>query len=103
MSDKRISVAPMMGMTDRHFRFMASLLCDKVSLYTPMIHVDAINQSDKNFLKKENKDSKAVGIQIAGNDPVAIIILSACINISLFLSSFIKISFFDLRLPIPLK
>ena len=72
MSDKRISVAPMMGMTDRHFRFMASLLCDKVSLYTPMIHVDAINQSDKNFLQKENKDSKAVGIQIAGNDPVAV-------------------------------
>ena len=56
MSDKRISVAPMMGMTDRHFRFMASLLCDKVSLYTPMIHVDAINQSDKNFLQKENKE-----------------------------------------------
>ena len=69
MLDKRISVAPMMGMTDRHFRFMASLLCDKVSLYTPMIHVDAIIQSEKNFLDRENKDSKAVAIQIAGNDP----------------------------------
>ena len=68
MLDKRISVAPMMGMTDRHYRFMASLLCDKVSLYTPMIHVDAIIQSDENFLQRENKDSKAVGIQIAGND-----------------------------------
>ena len=71
MMDKRVSVAPMMGMTDRHYRYMASLLCDKVSLYTPMIHIDAINQSDKNFLQKENKDSKAVGIQIAGNDPSA--------------------------------
>ena len=71
MFDKRISVAPMMGMTDRHFRFMASLLCDKISLYTPMIHVDAIIQSDKNFLQRENKDSKAVAIQIAGNDPNA--------------------------------
>ena len=69
MLDKRISVAPMMGMTDRHFRFMASLLCDKVSLYTPMIHVDAIIQSEKNFLERENKDSKAVAIQIACNDP----------------------------------
>ena len=69
--DKRVSVAPMMGMTDRHYRYMASLLCDKVSLYTPMIHIDAINQSDKNFLQKENKDLKAVGIQIAGNDPSA--------------------------------
>ena len=71
MMDKRVSVAPMMGMTDRHYRYMASLLCDKVSLYTPMIHIDAINQSDKNFLQKENKDSKAVAIQIAGNDPSA--------------------------------
>ena len=71
MLGKRISVAPMMGMTDRHFRFMASLLCNKVSLYTPMIHVDAIIQSEKNFLERENKDSKAVAIQIAGNDPNA--------------------------------
>ena len=53
MTDKRISVAPMMGMTDRHFRFMASLLCEKISLYTPMIHVDAILKSEKNFLERE--------------------------------------------------
>ena len=72
MTDKRISVAPMMGMTDRHFRFMASLLCEKISLYTPMIHVDAILQSEKNFLERENKDSRAVAIQIAGNDSTSV-------------------------------
>lgn len=72
MSDKRISVAPMMGMTDRHYRFMASLLCERISLYTPMIHVDAILQSKKNFLEKENKDSRSVAIQIAGNDPISV-------------------------------
>ena len=62
----------MMGMTDRHFRFMASLLCEKISLYTPMIHVDAILKSEKNFLERENKDSRAVAIQIAGNDSTSV-------------------------------
>ena len=80
MTDKRISVAPMMGMTDRHYRFMASLLCEKISLYTPMIHVDAIIQSDKDFLQRENKDSKKVAIQIAGNDPKAVGIASKIIS-----------------------
>lgn len=80
MTDKRISVAPMMGMTDRHYRFMASLLCEKISLYTPMIHVDAIIQSDKDFLQSENKDSKKVAIQIAGNDPKAVGIASKIIS-----------------------
>ena len=44
--EKRISVAPMMGQTDRHFRYMISLLANDVRLYTPMIHADAIVYSD---------------------------------------------------------
>jgi len=67
--EKRISVAPMMGQTDRHFRYMISLLAKDVRLYTPMIHADAIVYSDKNFIKNENHNQKAVGIQIAGSDP----------------------------------
>ncbi len=67
--EKRISVAPMMGQTDRHFRYMISLLANDVRLYTPMIHADAIVYSDKNFIKNENHNQKAVGIQIAGSDP----------------------------------
>ena len=66
---KIISVAPMMGQTDRHFRYMISLLAKDVRLYTPMIHADAIVYSDKNFIKNENHRQREVGIQIAGSDP----------------------------------
>ena len=67
--EKRISVAPMMGQTDRHFRYMISLIAKDVKLYTPMIHAEAIVHSEKNFINRENKNQKKVGIQIAGNDP----------------------------------
>ena len=34
-----------------------------------MIHADAIVYASKKFLHQENDNQKAVGIQIAGNDP----------------------------------
>ena len=76
--EKRISVAPMMGQTDRHFRYMISLMANDLKLYTPMIHAEAIVHSEKNFLKKENNNQKKVGIQIAGNDPK---IMARAVNI----------------------
>ena len=66
---KQISVAPMMGQTDRHFRYLVDLLAPDIRLYTPMIHADAIVYATKKFLHQENRHQKAVGIQIAGNDP----------------------------------
>jgi len=46
-------------------------------------------------------------ISIPGNDtgtePVAIIVFSVCIIVSLLLLSLITISFLDLKLPVPLK
>ncbi|MDG2435077.1 MAG: tRNA dihydrouridine(20/20a) synthase DusA [Gammaproteobacteria bacterium] len=65
---KRISIAPMMGHTDRHFRFMANLLAKDVKLYTPMIHADTIVFSKNQLLESENINQKDVGIQIAGNN-----------------------------------
>ena len=66
---KQISVAPMMGQTDRHFRYLVDLLAPNIKLYTPMIHADSIVYASKKFLHQENRHQKAVGIQIAGNDP----------------------------------
>ena len=66
---KQISVAPMMGQTDRHFRYLVDLLAPDIKLYTPMIHADAIVYAAKKFLHQENRHQKAVGIQIAGSDP----------------------------------
>ncbi|SVE07599.1 uncharacterized protein METZ01_LOCUS460453, partial [marine metagenome] len=69
MNPISISVAPMMGQTDRHFRYLVDLLAPDIKLYTPMIHADAIIYAAKKFLHQENLHQKAVGIQIAGNDP----------------------------------
>ena len=60
----------MMGQTDRHFRYLVDLLAPDLKLYTPMIHTDAIVHASEKFLHQENNNRKAVGIQIAGNDPV---------------------------------
>ena len=68
-TNKQISVAPMMGQTDRHFRYLVDLLAPDIKLYTPMIHADAIVCASKKFLHEENLHQKAVGIQIAGNNP----------------------------------
>ena len=59
----------MMGQTDRHFRYLVDLLAPDLKLYTPMIHADAIVYASEKFLHQENNNRKAVGIQIAGNDP----------------------------------
>ena len=66
---KQISVAPMMGHTDRHFRYLVDLLAPDLKLYTPMIHTDAIVHASEKFLHQENRHQKPVGMQIAGNDP----------------------------------
>ena len=63
-TNKQISVAPMMGQTDRHFRYLVDLLAPDIKLYTPMIHADAIVYASKKFLHQENRHQKAVGIQI---------------------------------------
>ena len=68
-TNKQISVAPMMGQTDRHFRYLVDLLAPDIKLYTPMIHADAIVYASKKFLHEENRHQKTIGIQIAGNNP----------------------------------
>ena len=57
------------------------------------------------FLLKKNKVTyfKGHGSFKSKTDPVAITVFSVWMIVSLFLSSFIKISFLDLKLPCPLK
>ena len=47
-----LSIAPMMGKTDTHFRFLSRILSKKVFLYTEMITTGAILYGRKDhFLK----------------------------------------------------
>ena len=45
--NRKVSVAPMMGCTDRHARFFLRLISKNVLLYTEMIVSEAIDRGDK--------------------------------------------------------
>lgn len=81
--ERRVSIAPMMDYTDKHFRFFLRLISKYVILYTEMISLNAIyyNLKDKNKIHKLMDFHPAehpIIIQIGGYD---ISILSHCLEI----------------------
>ena len=50
MLEERISVAPMMEMTDSHWRMMLRGITRKTVLYTEMVVDDAVNHTDSRSL-----------------------------------------------------
>ena len=72
MLDERISVAPMMEMTDSHWRMMLRGITRKTVLYTEMVVDDAVNHTDNSsldyFIGKNIDESPSV-IQLGGHNP----------------------------------
>ena len=64
----RISIAPMLDITDRHFRYFCRLLTKKSMLYTEMISSSAIVHGDRNKLLDFDPFEKPIALQIAGCD-----------------------------------
>ncbi len=65
----RISVAPMMALTDRHFRRLARLLSRQVLLYTEMVTARAVLHGDRERLLGRSPEEGAVVLQLGGSDP----------------------------------
>ena len=63
---KRISVAPMVDVTDRHFRRFCRLLTKKTVLYTEMISAASIIHGDRNKILDFDKIEKPLVLQLAG-------------------------------------
>jgi tRNA-dihydrouridine synthase A len=62
-------IAPMMRRTDRHFRYLCSLLSNEAILFTEMIHANAINRNDpEKFLNNSDVLNSTV-LQIGGSSP----------------------------------
>ncbi len=74
-----LSIAPMMGKTDTHFRFLSRILSKKVFLYTEMITTGAILYGRKDHFLKFNYVEKPLSLQLGGNDPIA---LKECVRIA---------------------
>lgn len=63
---KRISIAPMVDVSDKYFRRFCRLLTKKAVLYTEMISAASIIKGDRNKLLDFDKVEKPLVLQIAG-------------------------------------
>ncbi len=64
-----VSVAPMMALTDRHFRRMARLLSRSVLLYSEMVTAKAVLHGDQERLIGRSREEGDVVLQLGGSDP----------------------------------
>ena len=65
----RLSVAPMMGWTDRHCRFFHRLLTRRTLLYTEMVTTGALIHGNAAQHLRFNEEEHPVALQLGGSDP----------------------------------
>ena len=68
----KFSVAPMIDVTDRHFRYLARLLTKHTLLYTDMVTTGAILHGKRERLLSYNQEEHPVALQLGGSDPAAL-------------------------------
>jgi tRNA-dihydrouridine synthase A len=69
MLDRRISVAPMMGRTDRHCRYFLRGFSPRMLLYTEMIAAADLAQGDHARILDFDPEEHPVALQLGGCDP----------------------------------
>ena len=67
--DRFFCIAPMMRRTDRHFRYLCSLLSSEAILFTEMIHANAINRNNPEKFLNNSDVSNSTVLQIGGSSP----------------------------------
>ena len=77
--NRRISIAPMMDCTHRHFRMLARCLSQHTLLYTEMLTTAAILHGNRETLLGFDAREHPVGLQLGGSDPQA---LAQCARIA---------------------
>ncbi|MGH8664655.1 MAG: tRNA dihydrouridine(20/20a) synthase DusA [Burkholderiales bacterium] len=70
--DRRLSVAPMMDVTDRHCRFFLRQISRRTLLYTEMITTGAIVHGDVDRHLRFHPDEHPVALQLGGSEPAAL-------------------------------
>jgi len=69
VADSRLSIAPMMDVTDRHCRFFLRQVNAKARLYTEMITTGALIHGDVPRHLDFNKEEHPVALQLGGSEP----------------------------------
>ncbi len=71
MSHPVLSVAPMMGCTDRHFRYLLRLISPTTLLYSEMVTTGALLYNDPSAFLTHQHD-EPVALPLGGSDPTAL-------------------------------
>ncbi|MBL27341.1 MAG: tRNA dihydrouridine(20/20a) synthase DusA [Rhodospirillaceae bacterium] len=72
MIDRRLSIAPMMGCTDRHDRYFLRLITRRALLYTEMVTTGAVLHGDRQRLLGFHPAEKPLALQLGGSDADAL-------------------------------
>ena len=67
--DRRLSVAPMMDCTDRHFRYLVRLVTRRTLLYTEMVTSAAIVHGRRDHLLDFAEEEHPIALQLGGSEP----------------------------------
>ena len=65
----KICIAPMIGWTDRHYRYMMRLITQKTMLYTEMVSSNSIIHGPFRKLLKYSPVERPLTLQLGGNNP----------------------------------
>jgi tRNA-dihydrouridine synthase A len=69
MIDRRLSIAPMLDWTDRHFRYFARLISRHVLLYTEMVTTGALLHGETARFLAYDPAEHPVALQLGGSEP----------------------------------
>ena len=67
--DRRLSVAPMMDCTDRHFRYLVRLVTRRTLLYTEMVTSGALVYGRRDSLLDFSEEEHPIALQLGGSEP----------------------------------
>src|SRR5690606_10044003 len=70
--DRRLSVAPMMDWTDRHFRYLLRLAAPRTLLYTEMVTAAALLHGPADRLLAFHPAEHPLALQLGGSEPEAL-------------------------------
>lgn len=67
--DRRLSIAPMMDHTDRHFRYLMRLITRRTLLYTEMVTTGALLYGPRDDLLAFSTEEHPIALQLGGSQP----------------------------------
>jgi len=79
MINRRLSIAPMIDCTDRHFRYLMRLITKHTLLYTEMITTGAVLRGDHHRFLHYNACENPLAVQFGGSNPED---LAACATLA---------------------